>query len=339
MSEKINVLSLFGGVECGYKSFEDNGLKIENYYSCEIDKYAKAITRYNIPNVIDLGDVTQLKKLPENIDILIGGSPCQDLRPGRDGLKGTKSKLFYEYLRIKNELNPKFFILENVGKMKPEDKEIITNLMGVEPIRINSNLVSGQNRDRYYWTNIPDIDVPKDEGINLENILEPIENIDSKYFYTDRLSNKVKETFTKTKNYIQYDVSGKGYKSQQDRIYPINGKAPCIPANQGQNKMNIVYKINKQGNIKKYQNKSSTLTEGGHSGGNHSDMDILVQEGEFRRLTPKEAERLQTLPDDWTKYGIDEKGKIFEVSDSQRFKCIGNGWTRKVITYILKNVH
>lgn len=321
----MNVLSLFGGIECGHPAFLDNNIKIENYYSCEIDKYAKAITRYNIPNVIDLGDVTKLKDLPKNIDILIGGSPCQDLRPGRDGLRGAKSKLFYEYLRIKNELNPKWFILENVGKMKDEDKQIITDLMGVEPIRINSNLVSAQNRDRYYWTNIPNLVQPNNEDINLIDILEPLEDVDSKYLYTERLSNKVKETFNLTKNYIQYDVSGKGYKSQQD----------CIPANQGQNKMNIVYKINKEGNIKNYQNKASTLTGGGHSGGNHSDMDILVQKGEFRRLTPLEAEHLQTLPENWTKFGIDEKGNIFEVSDSQRYKCIGNGWTRKVITHIL----
>lgn len=316
----MNVLSLFGGIECGYPAFLDNDIKIENYYSCEIDKYAKAITRYNIPDVIDLGDVTKLENLPENIHTLIGGSPCQDLRPGRDGLKGTKSKLFYEYLRIKNKLNPKYFILENVGKMKKEDKEIITNLMGVKPIRINSNLLSAQNRDRYYWTNIPNVIQPDDENINIIDILEPLKEVDSKYLYTERLSNKVKETFNLTKNYIQYDV---------------NGKAPCVPANQGQNKMNIVYKINKQGNIKNYQNKASTLTGGGNSGGNHSDMDILVQEGEFRRFTPLEAERLQTLPENWTKYGINEKGEVFEVSDSQRYKCIGNGWTRKVITHIL----
>lgn len=333
----MNVLSLFGGVECGYKAFEDNGIEIENYYSCEIDKYAKAITRYNISNVIDLGDVTQLKEFPK-VDILIGGSPCQDLRPGRDGLKGTKSKLFYEYIRIKNEVKPSYFILENVGKMKEEDKQIITDLMGVEPQRINSNLVSVQNRDRYYWTNIPIESVPQNLGLNLIDILQPLEEVDEKYIYTKRLSDKVKETFKLTKNYIQYDVSGKGYKSQQDRIYPVSGKAPCIPSNQGHNKMNIVYKINKEGNLKKYQDKISTLTGSGNSEGNHSDMDILVQEGEFRRLTPLEAERAQTLPDNWTKYGINEKGEVFEVSDSQRFKCIGNGWTRKVITHLLKGL-
>lgn len=330
----MNVLSLFGGIECGYEAFKDNNIEIENYYSCEIDKYAKAITRYNIPKTIDLGDVTQLLDLP-NVDILIGGSPCQDLRPGRDGLKGSKSKLFYEYMRIKNQLNPKWFVLENVGKMEKEDKDIISDLIGVEPIRINSKLLSGQNRDRYYWTNIPNITQPLDNNITLIDILQPLIEIDSKYIYTQRLNDKVKETFNLTKNYIQYDVSGKGYKSQQDRIYPITGKAPCIPSNQGQNKMNIVYKINKNGNIKNYQDKASTLTGGGNSGGNHSDMDILVQQGEFRRLTPLEAERLQTLPDNWTKYGIDENGKTFEVSDNQRFKCIGNGWTRKVITHIL----
>jgi site-specific DNA-cytosine methylase len=246
---KMDVLSLFGGVECGYPAFLDNKIEIDNYYSCEIDPYAKAITRFNIEKAVDLGDVTKLFSFPK-VDILIGGSPCQDLRPGRGGLTGEKSKLFYEYVRIKNEIKPKYFLLENVGKMKKEDKDIITNLMGVAPIRINSNLVTAQNRDRYYWTNIPNVVKPKDLKLSLIDVLQPLEDIDNKYIYTERISDKVKETFNLTKNYIQYDVSGKGYKSQQDRIYPITGKSPCIPANQGQNKMNIVYKINKNGNIK-----------------------------------------------------------------------------------------
>lgn len=284
----------------------------------------------------DLGDITKcdFRHLNGKIDILIGGSPCQDLRPGRDGLKGSKSKLFYEYVRVLKEIEPKYFILENVGKVEKEDKQIITDLMGVEPIRINSNLVSAQNRDRYYWTNIPNITLPEDHFLTLLDIIQPLEEVDKKYIYTQRMSDKVKETFNITKKYVQYDVSGKGYKSQQDRIYPITGKSPCIPSNRGHSKMNILYKINKNGNIKKYQEKASTLTGGGNSGGNHSDMDILVQEGEYRRLTPLEAERLQTLPDNWTKYGINDKGEVFEVSDSQRFKCIGNGWTRKVISHI-----
>lgn len=327
-NKKINVLSLFDGMSCGQIALERSDIKVNKYFASEIDKYAIKVTQANYPDTIQIGDVSKVNSsgLP-NIDILCGGSPCQDLRPGREGLKGTKSKLFYEYYRIFIECKPKYFLLENVGKISADDKKIISDLLGVEPIRINSNLLSAQNRDRYYWTNIP-VSVPKDKGINLIDILEPIEDINEKYIYNDRLSQKVKDTFEIKRNYVQYDVSGKGYNSQQDRLYPINNKSPCLPANRGGCKTNILYKIDKKGNIKNYQNKASTLTGGGNSGGNHSDMDILVREGEYRRLTPLEWERLQTVPDFYSNY----------VSDSQRYKMLGNGWTVDVIAHIFKNM-
>lgn len=327
--EGINVLSLFDGMSCGQIALQRSDIKVKNYFASEIDKYAMQITEKNYPNTKQIGSVVDVKgsDLPK-IDLLIGGSPCQDLRPGRDGLKGEKSKLFYEYYRILNEVNPKYFLLENVGKILKEDKEIINNLLGVEPIRINSNLVSAQNRDRYYWTNIPVKNYPVDKGINLIDILQPIEDVEDNFLFTDRLSEIAKSNFTKSKNYYQFDVSGKGYKSQQDRLYPISSKSPTIPANQAGNKMNIYFKIDKKGNIKKYQNKSSTITGGANSGGNHSDMDIIFKDSTYRRLTPIECERLQTVPDNYTE----------GVSNTQRYKMLGNGWTVDVISHIFNSL-
>lgn len=172
----MNVLSLFDGMSCGQIAMDKLGMKVDNYYASEIEDSAIKVTQDNYPNSIQLGDVTgvDVSTLP-NIDILMGGSPCQDLSIasfGREGLQGLKSKLFYEFVRILKEAKPKYFLLENVARMKKEDKEIITKIMGVEPIRIHSELVSGQLRDRLYWTNIPNVSQPKDKGIDFQGILD-----------------------------------------------------------------------------------------------------------------------------------------------------------------------
>lgn len=175
MSKGINVLSLFDGMSCGQIALERAGIKVNNYYASEIKKSAIKVTQSNYPNTIQLGDVTKLNasSLPK-VDLLIGGSPCQDFSPlkvnGR-GLQGDKSKLFYEYLRIKQELNPKYFLLENV-KMKKQSEEDLDNYLGVKGLHINSRLVSYQNRPRIYWTNIPKASIPLDKGINFQNYKE-----------------------------------------------------------------------------------------------------------------------------------------------------------------------
>jgi hypothetical protein len=174
--EKMNVLSLFDGISCGQLALRRAGIDFDNYYACEIKEKAMKVTQYNFPNTIQLGDVTkiELDKLPE-IDLLIGGSPCQDLSIAmkeREGLKGEKSMLFWEYVKILQKVKPKYFLLENVARMSQEDKDIITGIMGVEPIRINSSLLSAQLRDRLYWTNIPNVTQPEDRGIKLQSILE-----------------------------------------------------------------------------------------------------------------------------------------------------------------------
>ena len=182
----MNVLSLFDGISCGQVALRKAGIQIDNYYASEIKDYAMEVTQYNFPNTIQLGDVTKINinKLPP-IDLLIGGSPCQDLSiamKDREGLAGQKSKLFWEYVKILKELKPKYFLLENVARMSTEDKNIISGIVGVEPIRINSSLVSAQLRDRLYWTNIPNIEQPKDKGILLKDILES--------GYTDRVKSR-----------------------------------------------------------------------------------------------------------------------------------------------------
>jgi site-specific DNA-cytosine methylase len=172
----LNVLSLFDGISIGQLALKKAGIQVDNYYASEIKPIAIQVTQFNFPNTVQLGDVTKLDtdKL-HNIDMLIGGSPCQDLSiamKDRKGLKGEKSKLFWEYVKILKKVKPRYFFLENVARMSQEDKEIINNVLGVEPIRINSSLVSAQLRDRYYWTNIPNVTQPEDRGILLKDILE-----------------------------------------------------------------------------------------------------------------------------------------------------------------------
>lgn len=170
----INVLSLFDGISIGRLALQGIGIEVANYYASEIDKHAIQATSHNWPDTVQLGDVTKLKteSLPK-IHLLLAGSPCQSLSTLGDGtgLDG-KSGLFYQFVRIKNETNPTYWLLENVNGLKKGIDEI-TRILGVEPIRINSSLMTAQKRDRLYWTNIPNIQQPKDKGIALKDILEP----------------------------------------------------------------------------------------------------------------------------------------------------------------------
>lgn len=171
----MNVLSLFDGMSCGQLALQKVGINVTNYFASEIKPHAMAITQQNFPNTKQLGDVTKIKAsdLPQ-IDLLIGGSPCQDFsRANRvqKGADGEKSGLFWEYVRLLKELKPKYFLLENV-RMKKEWQDLISEELGVQPVRINSSLVSGVLRDRFYWTNIPMDELPQDKNINLRDILD-----------------------------------------------------------------------------------------------------------------------------------------------------------------------
>ena len=199
MEYGINVLSLFDGMSCGQIAIKNLGITVDNYFACEIDKHAIQVTQHNFPNTIQLGDVTKVsaKDLPR-IDLLIGGSPCQGFSfAGKQlAFDDPRSKLFFEFVRLKNECNPTYFMLENV-KMKKEFELIISQYLGVAPIEINSALLSAQNRVRLYWTNIANepyglfgdmqcmIPQPNDKGILLRDILET--DVSEKYYLSDKM--------------------------------------------------------------------------------------------------------------------------------------------------------
>lgn len=430
----MNVLSLFDGMSCGQQALDRTGIKVNQYFASEIDKYAIQVTMANYPNTIQLGSVVDVDgySLPK-IDIIMGGSPCQSfsfagkrkgmstkdeqeiltldhyLRLKSEGYEFEgQSYLFWEYMRLLNEVKPTYFLLENV-MMGEKWEKVLSKAIGVNAIEINSALVSAQNRRRLYWTNIgmeaagffgdleSIIEQPKDRKILLRDVLES--EVDDKYFLSDKMLNSFE---IKTDKYKQL---GGGF-----AFKPSNGENKSRTlTNPAKNRIDETYiKIDKQGNKKSNQNKASCFTaggnSGGNSGGNHSDMDLIVhntmprsgnpkkggtgplsrtdgktycldtgntnavevipmdyrydegfrprQNGKsptltitndsnsfsgkplaqinsrIRRLTPIECERLQTVKDNYTNH----------VSDSQRYKMLGNGWTVEVITHIFKYI-
>lgn len=300
--EKINVLSLFDGISCGQIALERAGIEVENYFASEIDKYAMQITMANYPNTKQLGDVKTVtaEQLP-TIDLLIGGSPCQGFSFAGAGLnfEDERSKLFFEFVRLKNELNPKYFLLENV-KMKQEFQDIISEQLGVKPILINSSLVSAQNRERLYWTNIPVIGQPIDKGILLKDIIEDGECLKDKSqtilatLYKENAKSMIKRN--KQGLLILKNIYPK--KGQNGNVYSIFGKCKTLSAGVG-------------------------IKGNGIGSSNAPKIESINADG-WRKLSPLECERLQTVPDGYTKY----------VSDTQRYKALGNGWTVDVISFI-----
>lgn len=219
----VVVLSLFDGMSCGQIALNRLGVNVKRYYASEIDKYAIAVTQYNYPDTIQLGDITKWREWDIDwgeIDLVIGGSPCQGLSASGkgEGLEDPRSKLFFDWIDIRNhaqEYNPNLvFLLENVVPKKKEWADNMTCHVGVDPIRINSALVSAQQRERLYWINANDIVLPEDRGMLIKDIV-----YDNEYsiFFDERIEKTRRKV--KTGNYIQWDVSGKGYFSQQDRAY------------------------------------------------------------------------------------------------------------------------
>ena len=303
----MNVLSLFDGMSCGQIALEKSGFQVDKYFASEVDKHAIKVAKANYPDMVHLGDVRDVKAddLPQ-IDLLIGGSPCQGFSFAGKQLNfdDPRSKLFWEYVRLLRELQPKYFLLENV-KMKQESMDVITEALGVEPIFINSNLVSAQNRQRYYWTNIPVDKLPDDKGIMLKDILEDgyvdrdkSHCIDANYFKGGNL----KSYFEKHRRQLVFsddglchvgdaDLKGHGYVR---RVYHPDGKAPSLCAASG-------------GNL---------------------EPKTFISPDSWRKLTPLECERLQTVPEGYTAH----------VSNTQRYRMLGNGWTVDVISHILNGI-
>ena len=230
----MKVLSLFDGMSCTQLALKNLGVNVETYYSSEIDKYAIQITQKNFPDTIQLGDIKDIKgeDLPE-IDLIVAGSPCQGFSfAGKQlAFDDPRSALFFEFIRLLKEVKPKYFLLENV-RMKKEHMEVINQQIsevypevgsgtlfgGVEPILINSALLSAQNRQRYYWTNIPNIEQPDDLGIVLRDILE--DHAGKEHYAGEQLQ----------KNYKGGNQLNPNYKSQANTIHDVDKKSPTISA-------------------------------------------------------------------------------------------------------------
>jgi len=204
----MNVLSLFDGMSCGQIALERANLHVDNYFASEIKSHAIEVTQHNYPSTHQLGDVTKWREwdLP-TIDLMIGGSPCQDFSRANKvqaGLNGTKSSLFYTFLDILRHVKPKYFLLENV-RMKKEWQDLISEELGVQPIRINSKLVTGALRDRFYWTNIPNITQPQDKGIVLSDIIdEGYVNRDKCMSLLESYSRPLRDPIKISRRYIKY---------------------------------------------------------------------------------------------------------------------------------------
>lgn len=327
-NNKIKVLSLFDGIAGCRQALKELNIDCQ-YYASEIDKYAIQVAKANHPDIVHIGDVKSLFKYHHindgrysqfykinrgNIDLLIGGSPCQDLsiaKKDRQGLQGDRSSLFYEYLRILNEVKPKYFILENVASMSKESKEIITKeLFNIEPIMINSALLTAQNRKRLYWVGkLIDgeykkikIEQPKDQEIYLKDIIEEgvVDRdksycIDANYFKGGNLKSYFEKgrrqlVFDKPKRIGHFNSGGQG-----DRVYSVGGKSVCLSANGGgRGAKTGLYDINKA----------------------------------IRKLTLVECCRLQGFPDNY----------VSMVSKTQGYKGLGNSFTVPVIKHLIKQI-
>ena len=397
------VLSLFDGMSCGHLALDKAGIKVDKYYASEIDKYAIQVTMANYPNTIQLGDVTNVNPLKlDKIDLLIGGSPCQSFSFAgkRKGMSTTcmqeintlnqylelksegfefdgQSYLFWEYMRILKEvqsINPNvLFLLENV-EMGEKWEKVLSKAIGVNGIHINSSLVSAQNRQRIYWTNIGQkpsglfgymesiIEQPKDRGILLKDILQ--DSVDDKYyisqkgldyiyrndrniaFQMDENDNKSKCIVAMFKAGIPYNqivvhnmqrrspdrpslqknpnAGGSGHLSRND------GKTYCLDSANTQSieiKSGTYRTFKDESGLR--ENKSgkagSLMARAREDGSGQNCVEINKR---IRRLTPLECERLQTVPDNYTNF----------VSDSQRYKMLGNGWTIDVIAHIFNYI-
>lgn len=366
----MNVLSLFDGMSCGQIALERAGIKVDNYFASEIDKHTIKVTIANYPNTVQLGDVTKVcaEDLPQ-IDLLCGGSPCQGFSFAGKQLNfdDPRSKLFFEYIRLLAEIrvkNPDVkFLLENV-KMKKEYQNVISEALGVEPVLINSALVSAQNRNRLYWTNIEGVGQPADKGIVIADIVETYDG----FIFDDRIVAIAKHNSKVGMKCIggifgtnKWLDDGKNLQmnfSQGKRIYGIDGKSPTLSSSGGgeveqgsaliaaypaairgrylENGVRQDSKMVTKGLTSQYcergmSNKSNCLTTVAKD--NVLIVEpiterILAKDIRYRNLTRLECERLQTLPEGYTN----------SVSENQAKRAIGNGWTVDVIVHIFKGL-
>ena len=374
----MNVLSLFDGISCGQVALKKAGMQIDKYYASEIYKHPIQITQNNYPETVQIGDVTKINGHKfRGVELMMGGSPCQGFSFAGKQLNfiDPQSRLFFEYVRILGEVAPKYFLLENV-KMKKEYQAVISEKLGCEPVEINSALVSAQNRKRLYWTNIPGVTQPEDKGLLLRDIIEDARTDKEKSYCLDacyakgasveqyaakkrrqlvqvgafrgrdpknpanrtagaptvqRLEiNKTGKSNTLTgvqKDNVlilagHADIKGHDYNR---RVYSTEGKSPSLRAASGGNlepKVAIREEFYKSSPPRVFTDKSPTVRK------DRVGLDISPDSATWRKLSPVECERLQTVPDNYTAH----------VSNSQRYKMLGNGWTVDVIAHIFRGL-
>ena len=367
----MNVLSLFDGMSCGQIALRELGVEVDKYFASEIDKFAIAQTQLNFPETIQLGDVRNVKAcdLPK-IDLLIGGSPCQgfSFAGKRLNFDDPRSALFFEFVRVLRECrerNPQLlFLLENV-RMKRECERVISDTLGLQPVVLNSSLVSAQNRVRLYWTNIrtrveglfgevhTDIPQPKDRGLVLADILE--EEVPQKYFLSEacvRNLLKHKERNAAKGNGFGMDVCEESEKSATLRargrgvndliLQRLRGKnkggvfkdkAPTLTSSAHEHNNYVLRKIvqlnpSTESNGREPYQQNRVYDKGGISptlcSGHAGFSPNILNGGVIRRLTPTECARLQTIP----------KWYVWNCSETQQYKMLGNGWTVEMIKHI-----
>ena len=387
----LKVLSLFDGMSCGQLALQRLGIEVDTYYASEIDKYAIQVTQANFPKTIQVGDVCELKAEDyQDVDLILAGSPCQGFSfAGKQlAFDDPRSALFFEFIRLLKEIKPKYFLLENV-KMKQQFQDVITeqvsacypdfeggDLFGsqIKPILINSALLSAQNRQRLYWTNIPNIEQPKDKGIVLRDILEDTDSWEEdtpqylkNNFHGEPRGNQVRhidESKAKTltasmyKGQIQTWIKKDKVVSGAWRARSVkDGKRVAWKETKPKQMLELRkdFKSNSIGSVQKdsvvVSTKPNQINPSKKAGGKQPYMQdrVFHKEGKshaltesfasrthvgeennlsWRKLTPLECERLQTVPDNYTNH----------VSNTQRYKMLGNGWTVEVIAHILNNM-
>lgn len=401
------VLSCFDGMSCGQIVLNRAGIHVDKYYASEVDKYAIQVTMKNNPSTIQLGDITKWREWNiEKPDMIIGGSPCQGFSFAGKGLsfQDERSKLFFVFADILKHYKPKYFLLENVV-MEKQHNDVISGILGdiypecviqtemfrtgrLEPIQINSALVSAQNRERLYWTNIQGITQPKDKGLLLKDIIDSgftdrqksycitasyHKGGDLKSYFDSGRRQLIfggafrgrnpdnpsdRRTGSPTEQRLELNTTGKANcwtsvskdslciqvgeadingNDSIKRVYSVNGKCPCLSACAGgnqepkialpgfENKKSTKMQHKIKNNIKELTEKSNCLLSNMYKGAQSNGHTVISDDNiTWRKLTPLECERLQTVPDNYSSC----------VSNSQRYKMLGNGWTVDIIAHI-----
>ncbi|MHB8360000.1 MAG: DNA (cytosine-5-)-methyltransferase [Thermoplasmataceae archaeon] len=359
----FNILSLFDGISCAQVALQRAGIEVSKYFASEIEKNSIAVTQKHYPDTIQVGSIEFLNgsQFP-HINLLIGGSPCQSLSCAagqkESGLEKGKSTLFWEYVRVLNEVNPDYFLLENVASMKKADRDLISKTLGVEPILINSALLTAQSRKRLYWTNIKGIQQPEDKHIYLKDVLVDGSNVMYRKYWDEVYSHKSYAIGTQSgkRGTIagQEVVMLKGY-TEKDKSYCLDATYSKTRVGNyfgnAHGKRQLVFTkpvrighIGKGGQGERIYNidgKSICLSANGGGMGANTGLYLIIDDQAVdlndyetlkkyvRKLYPIECERLQTIPENYTE----------GFSNTARYKMIGNSFTVDVISHILSFIN